>query len=274
MSGNRSFWHVALTPTLSLKGEGVRIFIFGLCWIWLAGCVIKALPLEPGNPKWGLDITWHGHSCFTLKDSVDRTIVIDPFDDSVGYGHLSEFADAVLITHHHFDHDYRAGVHPRMKLLDTVQSTGTVTVAVGLQVTGLPSVHDKEGGQINGLNTIYLFVMGGLRCVHMGDVGTPELTDFEKKMIGKVDVLFVPVGGVTTVNAEEAKQIVDELKPSVVFPMHYGNIRFYPLDSVDRFTALFPKEQVRTVDANHIRLHETDLTDKPVVYILQATSNN
>ena len=48
-------------------------------------------------------------------------------------------------------------------------------------------MHDKEGGQINGPNIIYLFVIGGLRCVHMGDVGTPVLTDFDKKMIGKVD---------------------------------------------------------------------------------------
>jgi L-ascorbate metabolism protein UlaG (beta-lactamase superfamily) len=239
-----------------------------------SGCVIKALPLDMGNPKWGLEVTWHGHSCFMLKDSVDRTIVIDPFDDTVGYGHLVTYADAVLITHHHFDHDYRAGVKPRLKMLETVQSTGTVTVANGLQVTGIPSVHDKVGGQVNGPNIIYLFVLGGLRCVHMGDIGTPELTDFEKKMIGKVDVLFIPVGGVTTINAPEAKRLVDELHPSIVFPMHYGNIRFYPLDSVELFTALFPKDQVHVLDANHVRLHEADLSDKPVVYVLQPTTNN
>lgn len=209
-----------------------------------------------------------------LKDSVDRTIVIDPFDDSVGYGRLLTYGDAVLITHHHFDHDFRAGVRPRLKVLDTVQSTGTVTVASGLQVTGVPSFHDNENGQINGPNIIYLFVMGGLRCVHMGDVGTTELSEFDKKMIGKVDVLFIPVGGVTTVDAKEAKKLVDELKPSVVFPMHYGDIRFYPLDSVEKFTALFPKDQVQRLDSSHVRLREADLTDKPIVYVLQPTANN
>ncbi len=247
------------------------LFCFG---VLLAACAVKLLPLEVGNPKWGLEVLWHGQSCFTLKDSVDRTVSIDPFDDTVGYGRISLFSDALLITHHHFDHDYRPAVHPRAKTVDVVESTGTTTVAMGLQVTGLPSAHDKEDGAINGPNIIYLFVMGGLRCVHLGDVGTPELNDYDKKMIGKVDVLFIPVGGVTTINAEEAKQMVDELHPSIVFPMHYGNIRFYPLDPVERFTALFPKDQVRIVDATHIRLHETDLTDKPVVYILQPTSVN
>jgi len=264
---------IALTPSLSLKGEGVKKLFVASLLAALAGCIIKPLPSGVGNPKWGLDVTWHGHSCFMLKDSVDRTVVIDPFDDSVGYGHLVTYADALLITHHHFDHDYRAGVRPRLKNMDVVQSTGTVTVASGLQITGIPSVHDKEGGQINGPNIIYLFVLGGLRCVHLGDVGTSDLTDFEKNMIGKVDVLFIPVGGVTTINAVEAKRMVDELHPSVVFPMHYGNIRFYPLDSVERFTALFPKDQVHVLDANHVRLHAADLTDKPAVYVLQSTTN-
>jgi L-ascorbate metabolism protein UlaG (beta-lactamase superfamily) len=238
------------------------------------GCVVKPLPMTTGNPKWGLDVTWNGQSCFTLKDSVDRTVVIDPFDDTVGYGTLRVFADALFITHHHFDHDNRRAVRPRLKNVDVMESTGTMTVANGLQVTGLASAHDKENGAINGPNTIFLFVIGGLRCVHMGDVGTPVLTDFEKKMIGKVDILFIPVGGVTTLNAQEAKQVVDELKPSIVFPMHYGNIRFYPLDPVERFTALFPKTQVQTLDSDHVRVRESDLTDKPVVYILHPTSNN
>src|SRR5262249_48904016 len=161
----------------------------------LSGCAVKALSPDPGNPKWGLDITYHGQSCFTLRDSVDRTIVIDPFDDTVGYGRLHVYADALFITHNHFDHNFRNAVRARAKELELVESTGTVTVAAGLQVTGLPSAHDHENGQINGPNLIYLFVLGGLRCVHMGDVGTPKLNDFQQKMVGKVDVLFLPVGG-------------------------------------------------------------------------------
>lgn len=240
----------------------------------LSGCAIKKLSPDVGNPKWGLEVIWHGHSCFTLRDSVDRTIVIDPFDATVGYGQLNLIADALLISHRHFDHDNRRDVKPHFKEMDIFDSTGTQSVAAGLQVTAVLSVHDKENGEINGPNNILLFVMGGLRCVFLGDLGTPQFTDFQKKMIGKVDVLFIPVGGVTTLNATEAKQVVDNLKPSIVFPMHYGNIRFYPLEAVEKFTAQFPSDRVQTLNESHVRLREADLTDKPVVYILSPTPKN
>lgn len=239
-----------------------------------SACAVKKLSFDLGNPKWGLDVTWHGHSCFTLEDSVGRTVVIDPFDETVGYGRINLRADALFITHNHFDHNNRRAVKPRLQDIDLAFSTGTATVASGLQVTGLPAAHDKEEGQINGPNSIYIFVMGGLRCVHLGDIGTPVLTDFQKKMIGKVDVLFVPVGGITTTDAAEAKKLVDELNPSVVFPMHYGDIRFFRLRSIEEFTQLFSVDQIRNLNDAHVRVRESDLTDKPVVYILTATPKN
>jgi L-ascorbate metabolism protein UlaG (beta-lactamase superfamily) len=240
----------------------------------MAGCAAKPLPSEVGSAKYGIDITWHGHSCFSIVDSINRTIVIDPFDPTVGYGILKLTADALLITHRHFDHDYRAGVHVRSANLDLVDSTGTATVASGLLITGIPSAHDAEQGQINGPNTIYLFQMGGLRCLHLGDLGQGKLTDFQRKMIGAVDVLFIPVGGVTTINAKQAKTIVDELRPSVVFPMHYGDTRFFKLDPIESFTALFASEQVHWLDASTIRVRFSDLTDRPIVYILSPQNHD
>ncbi len=240
----------------------------------LAGCAVKRIPPEMGNPKFGLDIMWHGHSCFTIRDSLDRTIVIDPFDETVGYGQLKLYADALLITHHHFDHDHRQAVRSRLDSVDLVDSTGTATVASGLVVTGIAAAHDNEQGQVNGPDTMYLFQMGGLRCLHVGDLGQHKLTDYQKKLIGDVDVLFIPVGGVTTINAPQAKALVDELKPGVVFPMHYGDIRFYKLDSVDDFAALFPADQVRRLDSPTIRIRGADLTDRPIVYILSSQNRN
>ncbi len=234
----------------------------------LAGCTPKHLPPELGNPKWGIDVTWHGHSCFTLTDSVGRSIVIDPYDETVGYGMLNLRADALLITHSHFDHSNRRAVKSRLSDIDIVDSsTGTWTVASGLVVTGIASSHDPDGGQINGPNTMYLFQLGGLRCLHLGDVGDPHLSDYQKNLIGRVDVLFVPVGGVTTVGPRQAKALVDELKPGAVFPMHYGDIRFHRLEGVEKFAALFPSQNVFR-NAASVRIRPTDLTESPIVYIL------
>lgn len=246
-----------------------RVLVLAL--LVMGACAIKPLPPELGNPKWGVDIAWHGHSCFTIEDSVGRRVAIDPYDETVGYGRLSITADALLITHGHFDHSDRRAVRARARSIDIVDaSSGTHTVAAGLVVTGIPSAHDDERGRIHGLNTMYLFQMGGLRCLHMGDLGEPELSDYQRKLIGKVDVLFIPVGGVTTLDARQAKTVVDQLNPGAVFPMHHGDIRFYRLDSVEAFAALFPAGDVRRGKTS-VRVRPSDLTDTPIVYILTAS---
>jgi L-ascorbate metabolism protein UlaG (beta-lactamase superfamily) len=232
------------------------------------------LPLENGNPKWGVDITWHGQSCFTLRDSLGRTVVIDPFDETVGYGRLYLKADAVLVTHHHFDHDHLQAIHARGRSLDLVDSTGTASVAVGMTVTGILSRHDNEKGAVNGPNVIYKFTLGGLNFVHLGDIGQDVLTSDQVNQIGAVDVLFIPVGGVTTIDAGQAKRMIDQLRPSIVFPMHYGDIRFYRLAPVAAFLSLFDQAQRRTLTEHTVRLRQSDLMSSPVVYTLSPVQTN
>jgi L-ascorbate metabolism protein UlaG (beta-lactamase superfamily) len=230
--------------------------------------------LEEGNAKWGVDVTWHGHSCFTLRDSLGRTIVIDPFDETVGYGRLMLRADAVLVTHHHFDHDYLNAVRARARSLDFMDSTGTLSVAVGVNVTGISSYHDNEQGTINGPNVMYKFTLGGLNIVHLGDVGQDVLTSSQLNQIGPVDILMVPVGGVTSLDAAQAKRVVDQLHPAAVFPMHYGDIRFYRLAPVAAFLSLFDETQRRILDETTVRIRQAELTKTPVVYTLKATPTN
>jgi len=240
----------------------------------LAGCFLKPLPFQKGRPDYGVDITWHGHSCFTIKDSVNRTIVIDPFDETVGYGRLRLKADAVLVTHNHFDHNHVQAVKARIKNIDLVDSTGTTSVAAGLDVNGVNAPHDDEAGDLYGLTRIYSFDMGGLRLVHLGDVGTPDLSPAVMGFIGRPDILFIPVGGFTTLDAKEAKELVDKIKPGAVIPMHYGDIRFYKLAPVTDFTQLFPEKDVVDLHDSHVRIRRADLKSEPVVYTFIPTRND
>jgi L-ascorbate metabolism protein UlaG (beta-lactamase superfamily) len=253
-----------------LKNKTVVAFLMLL----VAGCIPLTLPLEEGSAKWGVDITWHGHSCFTLRDSLGRTIVIDPFDETVGYGRLSLKADAVLVTHHHFDHDYLNAVRARLRSLDFLESTGTVSVAVGVNVTGIASSHDNENGAVHGPNVIYKFTLGGLTIVHLGDLGQDVLTSDQLTRIGAVDVLMVPVGGVTSLDAAQAKRVVEQLHPAVIFPMHYGDIRFYRLAPVTAFLSLFDENQRRALDDSTVRIRQSELTKTPVVYTLKTIPTN
>src|SRR5262249_55515236 len=71
--------------------------------------------------------------------------------------------------------------------------------------------------------------------VHLGDLGH-LLTPKQLKSIGPVDVLLIPVGGVYTINGAEAKQVVEQLKPSrYILPMHYATKVFEDLLTADEF---------------------------------------
>lgn len=67
-----------------------------------------------------MEITWLGHSSFLIKDSKGRTLLTDPFDESVGYKVFEGHADVVTISHHHFDHDHIEKITGNPAILDKV----------------------------------------------------------------------------------------------------------------------------------------------------------
>lgn len=85
---------------------------------------------------------------------------------------------------------------------------------------GIPTFHDNFQGRRRGPNTVWHFYWEGIHFCHLGDLGH-LLTDQQVKIIGKVDVLFCPVGGKITLNPTEATLVINQLNPKVVFPMHY-----------------------------------------------------
>ena len=155
-----------------------------------------------------MTITWYGHACFKL-DSACGSIVFDPYAPGKvpGWELPALRADKVLCSHGHRDHDYAEGVTP----------TGR---AYSGAVTKIASFHDDKGGALRGENTITLVETEGVRVVHMGDIGC-QLSAEQIAALGRVDVMMIPVGGHYTVDAAEAWEIVQAVKPGVVIPMHY-----------------------------------------------------
>ena len=66
-----------------------------------------------------------------------------------------------------------------------------------------------------------------MRIVHLGDLGH-VLSRQQASAIGPVDVLLVPVGGFYTIDASQATQVVDLLKPRAVIPIHYKTAKLRP----------------------------------------------
>jgi len=215
-------------------------FFFLAAMTLLSGCFHRPGLKGPGDPEKGVTVRWYGHSCFTIEDSAGRLFEIDPFDQTVGHDLPYVDPDVVLLTHPHFDHNY-----PRMAVkYELMSSTGTSTVA-GVEVTGIAGFHDAMEGRRHGPTNFYVWDMGGLRLAHLGDVGQKELSAAQLALLGRVDVLFVPVGGKTTVDAAGAANIVRVVNPRVAVPMHYDNpqVRFFKFDPVEPFLKLFENVQ-------------------------------
>src|SRR5439155_21823741 len=86
---------------------------------------------------------------------------------------------------------------------------GEDTVA-GVSVIGVPTYHDADKGAKHGRNTVYLIEIDDVRVCHLGDLGH-KLDDAGAETVASPDVLLVPVGGHTAVNAAQAAEVARQL---------------------------------------------------------------
>lgn len=163
-----------------------------------------------------MEITYLGHSCFKLRGRI-ATLITDPFDpEMTGRKFPKTESDIVTVSHHHQDHNYTKGVEGDNVIVDGV---GEYEIK-GVSIVGVATYHDNSKGSERGKNTVYKIVMDGIAIVHCGDLGH-KLEDSQKEILAGCDVLLVPVGGTYTINHEQAAEIVSQLEPSIVIPMHY-----------------------------------------------------
>jgi L-ascorbate metabolism protein UlaG (beta-lactamase superfamily) len=190
-----------------------------------------------------MELTWHGHSCFTVSHRGYR-IVLDPYAPGKvdGFGPLHLEAEEVLCSHDHADHNYAAAVTLSGKKRENP-----------FTVTGLDTWHDDEKGKRRGRNTMRIFEADGLRVAHLGDLGC-RIEEEQLQRLLHVDAVMIPVGGYFTIDAHQAKKLVGCMSPRVVVPMHYRGEDFgFPvLAPLSDFTSLFPPELLRLCDGSSL----------------------
>lgn len=162
-----------------------------------------------------MEITWLGHSCFKIRGK-QTTIITDPYSPDLGYSLGKLNASIVTVSHQHPGHSFTAGVggDPR-----AITGPGEYEIS-NVLVIGVATFHDEDRGKIRGGNTAYLIEIDEISVCHLGDLGH-VLTDEQVEELGNVDVLLVPVGGVSTIDSQVAAEIVRQLEPKAVIPMHY-----------------------------------------------------
>jgi L-ascorbate metabolism protein UlaG (beta-lactamase superfamily) len=173
-----------------------------------------------------MNIQWHGQSCFQIIARREKnspiSIVIDPFDESLGLKVPKLEADILLITHSHRDHNNVKAVSATTSGSSPFLISGPGEYEVKeVYIQGIHSWHDEREGKERGENTIYTIEAEDLKLCHLGDFGQKELTEEQLEKIGEVDVLMIPVGGVYTISAKEAIRVMSQIEPKIIIPMHY-----------------------------------------------------
>jgi len=176
-------------------------------------------------------IYWLGHSCFNILSEDGLSILTDPFDSQVGYRLPNVRADIVTVSHDHHDHNHVAPVKGNPVV---VRGPGRHAVR-GIDFKGIETYHDGSCGRLRGSNTVFCFQIEGTRICHLGDLGHTLIPD-DVSSIGSVDLLFIPVGGIYTIDALGAHEVIGQLRPRIVVPMHYQTEDLsFELNEVDDF---------------------------------------
>ena len=177
-----------------------------------------------------MDVTWLGHGCFRLRGR-SAAVVTDPYPPAIGLKLGRMDAEVLTISHEHDNHSYAQVVRDGAY---EIRGPGEYEVA-GVSVIGVPTYHDAEKGAKHGRNTVYLIEIDDVRICHLGDLGH-KLEDAEAEAVASPDVLLVPVGGRDAMNGAQAAEVVRQLEPRYVVPMHYAipGLKL-ELDPIDRF---------------------------------------
>lgn len=179
-----------------------------------------------------MKIRYLGHSCFELAFSGVR-IVTDPYD-GIGIRLPRISADAVTVSHGHFDHNFVQGVDAPLVL----EREGEYSVG-GVRITARSCFHDEVKGAKRGKNLIFRYSAEGITVCHLGDLGE-RLSPALLEEIAPADILLIPVGGTYTIDAAAAKEYAEAVAPALLIPMHY-KAKGIDLDiaPVDGFLKLF-----------------------------------
>ena len=188
-----------------------------------------------------MEIIWLGHSCFRIRGK-EATIVTDPFDKTLGYQLRKPTAIIVTVSHSHPQHSFVDAVagSPRV-----VSRPGEYDIA-NVFINGIATFHDNEKGAKRGKNTVFSLEIDEVKVCHLGDLGHVPTSEQVEQLSG-TDVLMVPVGGVSTLDAAAAAETIGLLEPKLVIPMHYKtDVVKMELEPLDKFIKVMGLKEVVT----------------------------
>jgi len=212
-----------------------------------------------------MDISYLGHSSFKIKTKT-ATVVTDPFSsEMVGFKFPKTEAEIVTVSHQHKDHNFVQGVGGEPFV---ISMPGEYEVK-GVSILGYSSYHDAKAGAERGKNTIFVIEAEGLTICHLGDLGSLPSSEVMEKIVG-VNILMVPVGGTYTIDPEGAVEVINQIEPAIVLPMHFKSPGITNLAEVGEFLAEMGAEQAEKLDK--LSISKDKLPQETKVVVLERKS--
>jgi len=211
-----------------------------------------------------VDIDWYGHSCFRLREG-GVTIITDPYDKTIGYVMPRVRADIITVSHDAPGHAAVAAIKGDARVLN---KPGEYEIK-GIFITGIQTWR-AAGGQSEAKeeNTVFVFEFGDLTACHLGDLAR-VLTQAQVEAMPDIDVLLVPVGGGTALDADKAAEVISLIEPRIVIPMHYKtpyvNLQLDPLSKFLKEMGVTEQEPRES-----LKITRSELPEETQVVILEC----
>ena len=224
-----------------------------------------------------MHITFYAHASFRLEDE-RRTVITDPYTpgpDGAGFAPIDEPADLVLMssTTDRF-HSDPSHIRGNPTVVDTLALPLEGAVIADLPVRPFPAMENlnHDFGRDPDANAMYLFTIGGLRVLHMGDIGNPLGAEQLDALRGQVDILLALAGARATIALDALDAAIAAIGPRVIIPMHYysprGVLKILP---VDEFLARYPEEMITRVAGPTLELTPGTLPATTRIYVLEQS---
>ena len=229
-----------------------------------------------------MKIKFYAHASFRLE--ADGLVVItDPYTPGPGHSGfdpIEEAADIVIMSSATDDfHSDPSHVRGEPIVVNALELPSEGGEARGIPIRSFRAYESKtfdyqaEFGRDPDANALYHFTLGGLRVLHMGDIGNPVAREHLDALRGQVDILLALTGEHATIALDDLDEAIEVIGPRVVIPMHYFNPRgVLKIEPVERFLDRLPPERVTRVGGPELELTpETLPSDAPHVYVLEQS---
>ncbi len=223
-----------------------------------------------------MKISWYGQASFGIRTSSGILIVTDPYDPKTsGYKPFPEAADIIIRSSDNDSFHCQADLVPQKEsttvitALDLAKS-GVSQTAHGVTFTAVESrEHVDHPSQHPDDNGMYRFTVDGVSVGHMGDTGNP-FTPEQLEFFRGVDVLLALAGGFPVIAHDALMDVIKEVKPKLLIPMHFRTLRYIPRDSfwIAEFLSHFDDSDVDFAFSDTAEITKENLPESTRVLVI------